>query len=395
MTPFDAALYIHIPFCSRKCDYCDFFSVTDYSLSGEVIRRIAGQAAQETERYGIRRFETVYLGGGTPGSLETGQIRRLLEEIRRIGGGELPHEVTLECNPENITEGKLADWSAAGVSRISLGIQTFQDRFLKLAGRNSSRDRIVRALDILGDRQDLALSLDLIQGLPGMGREDQLRDLAEAAARKPEHVSWYTLTLEEGTVLHDQWEKRRGAVLTGEEAERVWQEGCRLLEREGYGRYEVSNFARPGERCGHNMAYWEMRPFLGCGPGAVSMLPEPEGGVSRFRRAPDAAVFARGEFGSCDREKIGPRDFLKDFLLMGLRVTDGIDLGRFARIFGVPAEDVFPGTLDSFGKSGHLTLRGGRLAASGAGLDILNTILIALFEEVDGRKTGLNLCWPG
>ena len=391
---YDAALYIHIPFCSRKCDYCDFYSITDYSCSADAVRQIGRQIESDKNAYGIRFFNTVYIGGGTPGSLAPELLASLLDRIREVHKDSLPSEVTLECNPENINDNSIKIWKDAGVNRISLGVQTFQDRFLGRAGRNSSRSSILKAIDSLKKFEGISLSLDLIQGLPGMNREDQLADLKEALEFGPDHISWYTLTLEEGTPLADEWNKRQSVSLKPEESERIWLEGCRMLEEAGYGRYEVSNFARPGKSSLHNRAYWEMRPYLGCGPGAVSMILNEKGEVERHRIRPDVVSYAEGEIILVDREIIGGRDFIKDFLLMGLRIIEGINLKAFRDLFGCGPERFFPDTMDRFCREGLLSLDENCLKTTSRGMDLLNTLLIDLFDELDRREPPAALNWP-
>ena len=389
---YKAALYIHIPFCSRKCDYCDFFSITDYSYCLDTIEQICRQIEEDKKRYGISGFLSVYLGGGTPGSLPPELMTSLFSTITRVNGGSLPPEVTLECNPENVTPEALVLWMSCGINRISLGVQSFQDEFLIRAGRNSSRKKILRALKLLKKESSLTLNLDLIQGLPGMTAEDQLADLVDAVSFDPEHLSWYSLTLEQGTVLDTEWDTRQNRDLSPEMEEQIWVEGCLLLFRKGYSRYEVSNFARPGRECLHNKAYWKMNPYLGCGPGAVSMILNEHGQLQRHRIAKDVSSFAAGKIIRDQIEQPDPVEFLKDYLLMGLRLRDGISLKEFGKIFGHPPEAFFFRTLSSH--SSLIMQDKGFLKTTKEGLDVLNPLLIDLFEEIDTQTSFIPLQWP-
>ncbi len=394
MNPYRAALYIHIPFCTRKCDYCDFFSICDYSYCQSVVQTILNQIVRDMSNYCIGGFTSVYIGGGTPGSINPELIVSILEKVKIVNHGCLPEEVTLECNPENIQLSSLDIWRSGGINRISMGIQSFQDEFLERAGRNSSRQTIEQALGYLKECSDFTVSLDLIQGLPGMNRKAQLKDLQEAISYQPDHISWYSLSLEEGTVLSDQWGKRQNLTLDEQEADRIWKEGCSLLDRAGYKRYEVSNFAFEGFESRHNRAYWKMYPYLGCGPGAVSMILNRDGQIERHRVVTDVPSYAMGQVKLDSREIIGGTDFIKDFLLMGLRMTEGIELGSFFRIFGRSIEDCIPESLNKFLNNGFLFHAGNSLQATSAGLDMLNTILITFFEELDGTFPAGGVNWP-
>ena len=312
---------------------------------------------------------------------DTDMLAELFDDISVRNGGTLPAEVTLECNPVNVSREKLNTWKDMGITRLSLGVQSFRDKFLERAGRRSSRKVILSALDLIKMNGAFDLNIDLIQGLPGMATNDQIRDLKEALSFNPDHISWYGLILEEGTVLSDNWDERcTGAEDDGDAA---WDSGRQLLEQNGYRHYEISNFCLPGKESRHNSMYWEMRPYLGCGPSAVSMMPGSGGLPLRFRTKEDIETFSSGHFVYRENEELLPADFLKDFLLMGLRLADGIDLKRFVRIFGRKAEDLFPRSLTLRCESGHLVLDEAVLRASSAGMDLLNTILVEIFCELD------------
>ena len=394
MADYSAALYIHIPFCTSKCDYCDFFSITDYSCVNETINAVVSQIEQEKTLYGIKDFSSVYIGGGTPGSLSPELIVHLMKALFRINGDRLPDEVTMECNPVNVNIQSLALWQSRGINRISLGVQTFQDQFLKRAGRLSSEKSIREAISLIRNHPAFTLSLDLIQGLPGMTRQDQIHDLQEAVNCRADHISWYSLTLESGTALSDSWEKRQSLSVTEEEEEKIWQEGCLFLEKEGFQRYEVSNFARPGRECEHNKAYWQMRPFLGVGPGAVSMVRNTSGFIERHRILRDVKNYAACIFQMEDREIISPRDFLKDYFLMGLRMKQGVNICSFRKVFGQNPEEYIPCTVQANLENGNMQITEDSLLLTTRGLDLLNTVLVEIFTELDELSAPEVVLWP-
>ena len=394
MTPYSAALYIHIPFCSSKCDYCDFFSITDYSRVKDTIDGIVAQVKEDKNLYRIRNFSSIYIGGGTPGSLSPELIASLMDSLFRINGNRLPREVTMECNPVNVTSRSLAVWQSGGINRISLGVQTFRDPFLRKAGRKSSEKKIHKAIPLIKSQPGLNLSLDLIQGLPGMSGRDQLADLEEAVRYNPDHISWYTLSLEGGTVLTEQWEDRQDLNISAETEEQIWQEGCRLLEQNGYERYEVSNFAKPGRQCLHNKAYWRMKPYLGVGPGAVSMVREDQGKIRRHRVIRDVEAFASGKRDKDDVEILCPIDFMKDYFLMGLRMKEGINLKSFKNIFGFYPENFVSLTIEENLLKGNLARDDDFLFLTEKGLDLLNPILVEFFTELEEQTGPIRIDWP-
>lgn len=393
MSGTQAALYLHFPFCKVKCDYCDFYSVCDLSLQKEYFHSLSRQIASLKSEYRIESYETLYVGGGTPGLADPELLGILFEEIACQNGGSLPEEVTLECNPRNVSRESLRAWRDRGVNRLSLGVQTFRDAFLAKAGRRSSRKGILSALEQIREDGGFRLNIDLIQGLPGMDGKDQLADLNEALSYSPDHISWYGLILEEGTPLAEEWETRRTGV--EDEDESVWEVGCRLLEEKGLMRYEISNFCRPGCESRHNSMYWMMKPYLGCGPAAVSMLPRSGEGPVRFRTKEDLPAYAAGEWSYTENEVLAPADFLKDFLLMGLRLAGGIDRSRFKGIFGIDWGALFPRALERWCAAGLLVQDDAGLRASAAGMDLLNTLLVSLFAELEEKDlSGLSCRFP-
>jgi len=388
-----ASLYIHIPFCVRKCDYCDFYSACDLTIQNQLLGQIPRQMRELCSLYGIDSFRTLYLGGGTPGLVDTEALGRLLDAVKRDNrGGVLPAEVTLECNPGNIGETKLDEWKSMGITRLSLGVQSFQDDFLVKSGRKSSRKEILKALEMIRSFSEFDFNIDLIQGLPGMAVKDQLKDLEEAALWSPDHISWYSLILEEGTVLEKEWERRNGDA--GSDNDKAWEEGCLFLTGAGYNRYEISNFSRAGKESLHNKSYWKLKPYLGCGPSAVSMLRDGRGRAVRFRTLPESQKYSEGIFLYDEQESLNPTDFLKDFMLMGLRLKEGIGLNDFEGIFGCQPDDLFPGSVKKWTDAGCLIRNEKTLSPTERGMNLLNSLLVDLFSELDGKVPEISLNWP-
>jgi len=392
MNAYEASLYIHIPFCIKKCDYCDFYSGCDLSIQDDLLHQIPLQMEELCRIYGVESFSTVYLGGGTPGLVNPISLGEMLEGVKQNNKGILPSEVTLECNPGNIRTSRLREWKQMGVTRLSLGVQSFQDDFLIKAGRKSNRKQIIHALELISRFSYFNVSLDLIQGLPGMSRSDQLRDIEEALSWNPDHISWYSLILEEGSILEKEWDIRNGDLQIDNDA--VWEDGCSLLENSGYNRYEVSNFCKKDKESRHNKNYWKLNPYLGCGPSAVSMLRNQSGRAVRFRTVPESREFSSGSFLYDQCETLSSIDFLKDFILMGLRLKEGIGEAVFSGIFGYPPELLFPDSLKKWMDAGGLMKNDHALMPTRLGMNLLNSILIDLFSELDERRPEISIKWP-
>ncbi|MDQ7081856.1 MAG: radical SAM family heme chaperone HemW [Aquificota bacterium] len=260
-------IYVHIPFCSYRCPYCDFYSLVDSPVGpSEYVDLILKEA--ELYRDTPASPETLYLGGGTPTKLKPGDIRRIVEGIGEIFGVSRFKEVTVECNPEDYGEKEFRSLKACGVNRVSVGVQSFTEKGLRVLGRRHTASDVFRTFLSLRDAGFDNVNLDLIYGYPGQKKEDLIRDLEAVAYLSPDHVSFYLLTPHRGTPLGLR-------VLSGDvrmpEEEEIWDLHSLLwkaLKDLGYVRYEISNWARPGKECRHNLIYWTMKEFLGLGPSA-------------------------------------------------------------------------------------------------------------------------------
>lgn len=270
----DFSLYIHIPFCKKKCDYCDFFSlgaaerVGASGLSDAYISALIKEAQIYADFYGISEWRSVYVGGGTPSQLSAGQLFWLITEIKKIARAGAEAEITVELNPDDVREDFLKACAESGVNRLSMGIQALDDRALRSVGRGSSVEIILNALSLLKAFWRGRLSVDFIAGLPNhtwKSFESQFGILGENP--NIDHVSLYTLTVEEHTPLWRNIESGSIA-FSPEKADRMWMTGRNLLEKRGFFQYEVSNFARKGCESRHNSAYWRQESYVGVGAGA-------------------------------------------------------------------------------------------------------------------------------
>ena len=334
----DVALYIHVPFCTRKCLYCAFYSIPlgDASLCRKYLDALEIEVAQATRS---RRIRTVYIGGGTPTALDAASLERLLSAIRRALH-ESPDEWSCEANPESLDKDKAALLAEAGVNRISIGAQTFDPAGLRTLGRRHSATDTRRAVEACRRVGIENVSLDLMYGIPGSSLHRIEQDIQELKALAPTHVSVYTLSVEPGTPL-DSMVQRKEIELPGE-ADQAFQYHLlrRRLEELGYRQYELSNFALHGYRCRHNWTYWSGGSYIGCGPGAHSF----DGG-RRWWNPPDlvrwcTSVLESGRPEIEFDEHLSSEKRARELLVLGLRRTEGVDRSWFRTLTGFDYRDL-------------------------------------------------------
>jgi oxygen-independent coproporphyrinogen-3 oxidase len=322
-------LYVHVPFCRTRCRYCDFYRVGEHR--GRMDRFLAALALEIdgwSELHG-RSVASVFLGGGTPSLLEPAEIAALLERLAARFRFEPGVEITAEANPSDLAPEKLAGLRAAGVGRLSVGVQSFVDRELRLLGRRHDAARAVEA--IAGARRAgfENLSIDLMVGIPGQTDGSFARSLGRAVQLAPDHLSLYLLEVHPGSEI-DGLRRRRPRLFAGEEAQR--RRYLRLRERllaAGYLQYEISNFARPGRECRHNLGYWRCGDWLGLGPAAHSSL-----GGRRFRHRPDLEAWIADPLAVEELES----DPAAERVFLGLRLAEGIDPDLLTAA-GIPADE--------------------------------------------------------
>jgi len=394
------ALYLHIPFCSTKCSYCDFFSLPGVAseLQFQVLKKTVKQAETLLREIAPEKTDTFYVGGGTPNSLPPAGFTYLLQALSGFAEVLSPGEWTVELNPEHLTVSQLGQLHSAGVTRLSVGIQSFSPSVLRLFGRNASREENLNALSLLKEYWTGDLNLDLITAVPGQDNARALEDLETALGFAPDHISLYNLTFEEGTKLSRSMEQGKIRPREEEDAAELLLLLWERLAEEGYEHYEVSNFAKTGHRSRHNLHYWQMDPYAGAGPGSVSTLPANEGDAEegfpvRLETTRDLEVFLR-RF-SPGEETITPEQFLLEYLMMGLRTRPGLSLQRFRRIFGHGVRELLQGTLLRYG--GLLELQGGGgeeefLGPTEQGMLLLDSILADAAVEIGDIRPELR--WP-
>ena len=379
------ALYVHWPFCLAKCPYCDFNShVREVVPERRFAACLSLELAHEAERLnrdGKRRLGSIFFGGGTPSLMEPHSVASLIGQARRLFTPADYLEITLEANPTSVEAGRLRGFRDAGVNRISLGVQALDDAALQRLGRGHSAREAIAALE-LARALFGRISFDLIYARPDQGLAAWDRELQTALDLVSDHLSLYQLTIEPGTryeALH-----RQGLITLPDEDEAaaLYEATTRIAARHGLAPYEVSNYARPGAESRHNLAYWRYQDYAGIGPGAHGRLTL-DGGLhaTRRHRAPEpwAALVERLGTGETSATPLSVRDRAREMLLMGLRLSEGIDTEAFAARTGTPlAAALDGGVLQAARDEGYLLWHGDRLAATPAGRLRLDALLGAL-----------------
>ena len=340
-----ASLYVHIPFCRSKCDYCDFFSVgCGSSVDDAYISALLNEADFYASRYGISTWRTIYIGGGTPSLLSPSQIERLVLGLRQSACTDRTEEISMEMNPESLSEEKLISAQKSGVTRLSLGVQSMNQEALSAVHRPCSSKKTQNALELAASLWKGHLNLDAIAGLPEQNMDAFLSSLEKIISYKPDHISLYTLTIEDGTPLAKRIDE--GEPWDADEADRQWISGRDFLVKNGFNQYEVSNFSLPGCESRHNMAYWMQENYIGLGAGACSSVYSFERGTTGLRWTntsdigkycgfwnDDAEIKAGQKENTWEEEILDLETEEYEFLMMGLRTLRGISAAEYKKRF--------------------------------------------------------------
>lgn len=396
-------LYIHIPFCVKKCQYCDFLSFpADESTQQEYVDALL----REIRYYGMQcqsyPVTTVYIGGGTPSWLREDAIAKIMDAVQRTFRLTADAEISIECNPGTVTDYKFAVYRSVGINRISIGLQSASERELKLLGRIHTFEQFLKTYELARGNGFGNLNVDLMNSLPGQTTESFYHTLQQVLRLKLEHISAYSLIIEPGTPFYDLYKfdavkQRAGmatvALPTEEEVCQMTALTEQVLAEAGYVHYEISNFAKPGFACRHNIGYWKRENYLGLGLGASSLMENIRYTNTRDlytyleqTRQIHAGVFLDGtqEAGSEEipvtnlhaaAERITRKAQIEEFMFLGLRMTDGITRDDFMEAFGIPIEGVYQGVLQQLQEEELLEKHAGRIYLTQKGQDVSNYVL--------------------
>jgi putative oxygen-independent coproporphyrinogen III oxidase len=369
------ALYIHWPFCARKCPYCDFNSHVRDRVDVDAFRRaFMAELAHEHALADTGPLRSIFFGGGTPSLMPPALVGELLAEAERLWGFDPDIEVTLEANPSSVEAANFAALADAGINRVSLGLQSLDDAALQFLGRLHGAGEGLAALDV-AQRHFARVSFDLIYALPGQTPEQWEAQLARALGFGTGHLSLYQLTIEPNTRFATDVRRGAFAPLDDDPAADLYTLTQELTAAAGIPAYEISNHARPGQESRHNLAYWRYDDYLGIGPGAHGR----RGGVATLRhRKPEnwlAACEERGE-GLREATPLTPREQATEALLMGLRLAEGIDAAVIAARFGLAADSLLDAERVALHRANGLLWQSGeRLGVTAAGMPLLDALL--------------------
>lgn len=374
-------IYVHIPFCAKKCNYCDFYSLA----SGEDEKKAYVEALKREIREVSKnvndeyRVYTIYFGGGTPSIIKAEYIKEILDEIKAgfklYEDGFFP-EITIECNPKTVDIEKLLVYKEAGINRISLGLQSTDDDELRLLGRIHTYEDFLDSYDMVRKSGFTNVNIDLMSAIPKQKISTYERSLDELIKLNSEHISSYSLIIEEGTNFYQKYSENAPLVrdLPSEEEDRAMYElTLERLKEAGYKRYEVSNYAKDGYCSRHNTSYWERVPYLGFGVGASSLLES-----ERYDNVAYLKEYIKNAGINDIRRnitKLSLRDEMSEFMFLGLRLTDGVSKTNFSQNFTFTVEEIFGDIIKKHINNKLLIDNGEFLMLSARGLDISNYVL--------------------
>lgn len=338
-------LYIHIPFCARKCAYCDFLSFPkSKEIMHQYVRKLIEEVQWAGKQYRGRAVSSIFIGGGTPSILEAEQMTEIMQAVRDSFYIEETAEISIEANPGTVTEEKLLAYKAAGINRISFGLQSADAGELQVLGRIHTYEEFLESYRMARACGFDNINVDLMSALPDQTVESWEETLTRVADLEPEHISAYSLIIEEGTPFFEKYGEDRGeGILPDEDSEReMYHRTKTILKDRGYERYEISNYAKPGRECRHNIGYWTGIPYLGLGLGASSYI---DG--CRFCNNSDLESYLSGDVGErFDEIVLTEQDMQEEYFFVGLRLVKGVSVKGFEERFGVTAESVYPGLMD-------------------------------------------------
>lgn len=388
----DLSIYIHIPFCVRKCLYCDFLSAP--ACNGEM-RSYVNCLLREIEKqsifYGDHRVVSIFLGGGTPSLLSAQETGRILERVRARFSLAEDAEITIECNPGTATAEKLKNYITYGINRLSIGLQSTDDGELERIGRIHNYRDFLETYELAREEGFRNINIDLMAALPGQSLASYRKTLERVIALSPEHISAYSLILEEGTPLY----VNRGLYTFPDEDEEreMYELTEKVLGEARFHRYEISNYAKAGYECRHNKVYWRRGDYVGFGLGASSMV-----GNVRWKNPDTHADYAayvekmepvdksramhiaqtRAEWmsaaGAREVQPLTLQEQMEEFMFLGLRLTEGVDLEEFRRCFGKTADEIYGKQMRDFVAQGLLEREGQRLRLTPRGIDVSNVV---------------------
>lgn len=370
-------IYIHIPFCISKCIYCDFCSApADDETKEHYVNALCREITAAGERAAAdgdnRKISTIFFGGGTPSILHSALLVQIMNTVRAAFNVADDAEITVECNPGTLNRSKLATYRDIGVNRLSIGLQSPNNRELKNLGRIHTYEQFEESYIAARLAGFDNINVDIMSAIPNQtlaGYEDNLR---KVIALNTEHISAYSLIVEEGTPLYKMVERTHGRILPSEDEDReMYAMTKAMLAEAGYSRYEISNYAKPGRECRHNISYWERADYLGFGAAAASLLRK-----RRFTNTYDVASYIAGPIDNHSEEQLlDINDEMEEYMFLGLRMMKGVDTERFGKLFGRSYDELYGDITARQIEQGLMVRDESRVKLTDIGIDISNTVM--------------------
>lgn len=363
-------IYVHIPFCERKCDYCDFVSFkANEDDKRRYFQRLNEQIKMKAEFTRGYRVDSVFFGGGTPSTANASDIGSVLKTIRTNFFVSSDAEITIEVNPNSVTKEKLLFYKEIGINRISIGLQSANNDELRNLSRIHTYEEFLESYKLIRMTGFNNVNIDIMSALPGQSFESYMDTLQKVVFLKPEHISAYSLIIEENTPFFKKYASGDG--LVDEETERrMYHETKRFLWENGYERYEISNYCKPGFECRHNVGYWTRTPYLGFGIAAASLYEE-----KRYQMHKDFKRFLNGDF--CEEiEKLSRDDVMEEFMFLGLRLTCGVSKKDFLNAFFTDIHEEYDEAIKKLTSLGLMEEDEEHIFLTDMGMDVANTCMV-------------------
>ncbi len=369
------SIYIHIPFCVRKCLYCDFLSgPAEEDTKNRYVERLLEEIRQEAAKYDSYEVHTIFLGGGTPSLLPASAVERILKAVASVFLMQEECEITIEVNPGTVTAEKLISYRQMGINRISIGLQSADNEELQLLGRIHTYEDYLNTYENAIKSGFNNINIDLMSAIPKQTLQSYQETLNKVLSLNPQpaHISAYSLIIEEGTPFYDNTPP-----LPDEETEReLYKITNDILSKAGYQRYEISNYAKSGYQCAHNKEYWKRGDYVGFGIGAASLIDN-----VRFKNTENMESYLSGRDVREDVQTLSVEEQMEEYMFLGLRLTEGIQEEDFKATFGRTIEEIYPGVVEKFVKQGLLSYKPGDKPGAGCialtdyGLDVSNVVM--------------------
>ncbi|SHI06381.1 radical SAM family heme chaperone HemW [Clostridium intestinale] len=365
------SLYIHIPFCKQKCKYCDFSSYSGKEdVMSEYVDALNIEINSTSKEY---TFKTIFIGGGTPSYLPYEELEKLLKNVSSLNLEE-DVEFTVECNPGTLTRDKLELMKKYKVNRLSLGLQSSNESLLKSLGRIHSFTEFKENYDLVRQVGFKNVNVDLMFGLPSQTLKDFEETLSSVVELSPEHISAYSLIVEEGTPFYKLYEKGKLKLPSEEEERAMYEYAVEYLDSKGYKQYEISNFSKDDKECRHNLVYWELGEYLGCGVSAASLLNETR--TKNYDKIEDYILSVeKNSNGIEETNHLSKEELMEEFMFLGLRKTSGVSEKDFFERFNVSMESIYKDVINNHIKKGLLNKDNGKIYLNKEGIQLSNYVM--------------------